>query len=171
MVIYIMKLKKIHIVFFFFVLILGTLLHFTYSLSGQNKIVSYFSAVNESVWEHLKLIFFPAIVFSFIEYYAYGKHRVDFWAIKMTAILSSMLFIVVFFYTYSGILGFNLAVLDILSFIIADVILTYISYNLQNSASSGTKADSIKAIAVLFLLTVCFVSWTDNPPDLGIFWG
>ena len=123
------------------------------------------------MWEHLKLIFFPALVFSLIEYFAYGKERADFWAIKMTAILSSMLFIVVFFYTYSGILGYNLAVLDILSFVIATGILTFISYNMQNSTSSGTNADSIKAMAVLILLTVCFIMWTDNPPDLGIFWG
>lgn len=171
MVIYIMKLKRYHIALFFFVLILGTLLHFTYNLSGQEKIVSYFSAVNESVWEHLKLIFFPALIFSVIEYFAYGKERADFWAIKMTSILSAIVFIVVFFYTYSGILGFNLPVLDILSFFVATFILTFISYNMQKQASTGSKGDSIKAMVVLILLTVCFIMWTDNPPDLGIFWG
>ena len=166
-----MKTKNYHIAGFFFVLILGTLLHFTYNWSGQNKFVSYFSAVNESVWEHLKLIFFPALIFSIVEFFAYGRKKSDFWAIKMTAVLSSMLFIVVFFYTYSGVLGFNLAALDILSFIVASFILFYVSYNMLKDASSGTKADSIKAIAVLFLISVCFVIWTDNPPDLGIFWG
>ncbi len=166
-----MKLKRYHIALFFFVLILGTLLHFTYNLSGQEKIVSYFSAVNESVWEHLKLIFFPALIFSVIEYFAYGKERADFWAIKMTSILSAIVFIVVFFYTYSGILGFNLPVLDISSFFVATFILTFISYNMQKQAPTGSKGDSIKALAVLILLTVCFIMWTDNPPDLGIFWG
>ena len=171
MVIYIMKLKRYHIALFFFVLIWGTLLHFTYNWSGQEKIVSYFSAVNESVWEHLKLIFFPALVFSVVECFAYGKERADFWAIKMTSILSALVFIVVFFYTYSGILGFNLPALDILSFFVSAFILTFISYNMQNSSSVGTIGDSIKALAVLILLTVCFIMWTDNPPDLGIFWG
>lgn len=166
-----MKMKKYHIAGFFFVLILGTLLHFTYNFFGQNKLISYFSAVNESVWEHLKLIFFPALIFSVVEFFAYGRKESDFWAIKMTAILSSMLFIVVFFYTYSGVLGFNIAVLDILSFAVATLILFYISYNMIISSSSGTKADSLKATAVLLLLTVCFIIWTDNPPDLGIFWG
>jgi len=166
-----MKMKKYHIAGFFFVLILGTLLHFTYDLSEQNKIISYFSAVNESVWEHLKLIFFPAIIFSIAEFFAYGRKEADFWAVKMTSILLAMLFIVVFFYTYSGVLGFNLSVLDILSFVIATFILFYISYNMLKDLSSGTKADSIKAIAVLLLLMVCFIIWTDNPPDLGIFWG
>lgn len=166
-----MKIKKYHIAGFFFVLILGTLLHFTYNFSGQNKFVSYFSAVNESVWEHLKLIFFPALIFSIVEFFTYGREESDFWAIKMTAVLSSMLFIVVFFYTYSGVLGFNIAVLDILSFAIADFILFYVSFNMLKASSSGNKADSLKAIAVLLLLAVCFIIWTDNPPDLGIFWG
>jgi hypothetical protein len=166
-----MKMKKYHIAGFFFVLILGTFLHFTYDLSGQNKFISYFSAVNESVWEHLKLIFFPALIFSVAEYVACENPRDDFWAVKMTSIISAMSFIVVFFYTYSGVLGFNLAIVDILSFVIADFILFYLSYNMLKSSSFGTKADSIKAIAVLLLLFVCFILWTDNPPDLGIFWG
>ncbi|MBQ6894872.1 MAG: hypothetical protein IJN40_05210 [Clostridia bacterium] len=166
-----MKMKKCHIAGFFFVLILGTLLHFTYNFSGQNTIVSYFSAVNESVWEHLKLIFFPALIFSVAEYFAYETPRADFWAVKMTSIILAMCFIVIFFYTYSGVLGFNLAIIDVLSFVIADFILFYLSYNMLKSSLSGTKADSLKAVAVLLLFIVCFILWTDNPPDLGIFWG
>lgn len=44
---------------FIFISILGVLLHFTYEWSGDNPAVGLFSAVNESTWEHLKLIFFP----------------------------------------------------------------------------------------------------------------
>ncbi len=35
--------------------ILGSVLHFTYEWTGQNKFVAYFAAVNESTWEHIKL--------------------------------------------------------------------------------------------------------------------
>ena len=42
-----------------FAIILGTLLHFTYKWSNKNMLVGAFSAVNESTWEHLKLLFFP----------------------------------------------------------------------------------------------------------------
>lgn len=42
-----------------FCVVLGTLLHFTFQWSNQNYLVALFSAVNESVWEHLKLVFFP----------------------------------------------------------------------------------------------------------------
>jgi len=166
-----MQYKKYHITAFFFILILGSVLHFTYDLSGGNTLVSYFSSVNESTWEHLKLLFWPALVFGIYEYFAYGKIRPDFFAVKMTAILSAMLFIVVFFYTYSGVLGFNLLLLDLLDFVLADFLCCYISYRVLNSADIGTKSDNIKAILVFVILAICFIVWTDNPPDLGIFWG
>lgn len=44
---------------FIFISVLGVLLHFTYEWSGDNAVVGLFSAVNESTWEHLKLLFFP----------------------------------------------------------------------------------------------------------------
>lgn len=52
------KIKKYQIISSIFVCILGTLLHFTYKVFGENSFVASFSAVNESVWEHLKLLYF-----------------------------------------------------------------------------------------------------------------
>ena len=166
-----MSIKKYHWLSFFFILFVGSFLHFTYDLSGQNTVVSYFSAVNESAWEHLKLLFFPSVVFAIFEFYAYGKKRPDFWAIKMTAIVLAMAFILVFFYTYSGILGFNLLLLDIVDFVIADFLCCYISFKMISDSCQGDRSDSVKGIALLFLICLCFVLWTNNPPDLGVFWG
>jgi hypothetical protein len=42
--------------------LLGTLLHFAYDFSGQNFVVGLFSAINESTWEHLKLLFMPFLL-------------------------------------------------------------------------------------------------------------
>jgi len=42
-----------------FIILLGSMLHFTFELSGENPVVGVFSAVNESVWEHLKLAYWP----------------------------------------------------------------------------------------------------------------
>ena len=47
---------------FIFISVLGVLLHFTYEWSGDNAVVGLFSAVNESTWEHLKLLFFPFLL-------------------------------------------------------------------------------------------------------------
>ena len=45
----------------FLTLIFGNLLHFVYDWSGQNSVVAAFAAVNESTWEHMKLLFFPML--------------------------------------------------------------------------------------------------------------
>ena len=52
------KIRDYQIFSVIFVFILGTLLHFTYKLSGENGVVAIFSTVNESTWEHLKLLYF-----------------------------------------------------------------------------------------------------------------
>ena len=53
------KIKNYQIFSVIFIFILGTLLHFTYDLSNGNQIIATFSSINESVWEHLKLLYFP----------------------------------------------------------------------------------------------------------------
>ncbi|MEM3021819.1 MAG: DUF6512 family protein, partial [Candidatus Caldarchaeum sp.] len=61
-------LKQTEVGGFFFIVFAGSLLHFTYELSGGNMVVALFSAVNESVWEHLKLPFFPALALTVYQY-------------------------------------------------------------------------------------------------------
>ena len=45
---------------------MGTLLHFVYDWSGGWGAAAAFSAVNESTWEHMKLLFFPMLTFVLI---------------------------------------------------------------------------------------------------------
>lgn len=110
--------KNYQIISIIFTFILGTLLHFTYQLSGENQVVAIFSAINESVWEHLKLLYFPMLLTTIIGYFYIGKSIPNFLCAKTMGIIVSMLFTVVFFYTYTGILGKNIAVIDISSFFI-----------------------------------------------------
>ena len=63
------KILKWQIVAIIFGIAFGTLLHFTYKWSGQNKLIGVFSSVNESTWEHLKLSFFPIVIFGLIQYF------------------------------------------------------------------------------------------------------
>ena len=69
-----MRIKQFHIVGLLFTLLTGFLLHFVYEWSGDNPLVGLFSPVNESVWEHLKLLFFPILAYSIVEYFIYGKN-------------------------------------------------------------------------------------------------
>ncbi|MBR5139580.1 MAG: hypothetical protein IKV16_00870, partial [Clostridia bacterium] len=61
---------------------LGILFHFLYDISGKSQLVRPFAPVNESVWEHLKLIFFPFVLIMPVEYLLYGKRAYNFFSSK-----------------------------------------------------------------------------------------
>lgn len=52
----------------FFVLIIGSLLHFVYDWSGQNTLVSFIAPISESVWEHFKLGFYALMLYAILAY-------------------------------------------------------------------------------------------------------
>lgn len=160
------NLRNYQIISAIFVCILGTLLHFTYQLSGENQLVASFSAINESVWEHLKLLFFPMLLSTIIGYFCIGKNTNNFLCGKTLGIITSMLFIVIFFYTYTGIIGKSIVFVDIASFFVAVILGEYIAYKL---ITKKFKCNNMIGIGILVILLVCFIVFTYFPPNLGIF--
>ena len=81
--------------------VLGTLSHFFYKWSGQNPVIALVSPVNESTWEHMKLVFFPILLWSF---FLPPKVRAALrgWQCSLLAggLLGTWL-VPLFFYTYS----------------------------------------------------------------------
>ena len=67
--------RKHTLVGIIFTSLLGTLSHFLYEWTGYNTIIGTVTPVNESIWEHLKLLFFPVVLFSVYEYFARGKKK------------------------------------------------------------------------------------------------
>ena len=63
----------------------GTLLHFVYEWSSQSILFAPFSAVNESIWEHMKLLFFPMLIFAFAESHYIGRQYPSFWYVRTHA--------------------------------------------------------------------------------------
>ena len=164
-----MNLKKYCIIGILFTILLGTLLHFTYDLSGNSDFVAILSAVNESTWEHLKLIFYPMIIFALFEFFIYGNNYPNFFTSKFMGIISGMAFITIVFYTYNGIIGTSGAIFNILLFV-AGVIFAYIVYytilNGKYLTSPLLNKLSIFALATLFIM---FWVFTFYPPLLNIF--
>lgn len=160
------KIKKFQILSTIFVCILGTLLHFTYKFFGENIFVASFSAINESVWEHLKLLFFPMLFTTIIGYFYIGKNVSNFLCSKTLGILAAMSFIIIFFYTYTGIIGKNIAFIDISSFFVAVILGEYLAYKLT---TSNFKCNNIIAIIILTILLICFVLFTYFTPNIGVF--
>lgn len=160
------KIKNYQIVSVIFVCITGTLLHFTYEFFGENIFVASFSAVNESVWEHLKLVFFPMILTTIIGYFYIGKNAPNFLCSKLLGIITSMLFIIIFFYTYTGIIGKSIVFIDIASFFVAVILGEYLAYKLM---ISNFKCNKIIATIILIIILICFIVFTYFTPNIEIF--
>ena len=161
------KLKYYTIVGAIFVIIIGTLSHFIYECSGHNFILGLFSPVNESTWEHMKLCFFPMLLYSF---YMRKQLKSDYPCITSALLFGVLLgtfLIPIIFYTYSGILGQNYLLLDIATFILS-VILAFVAvYKL--SLSCKMVSYTFWLFFSVFVLTICFFVFTYLPPDIGLF--
>lgn len=160
------KIRKYQIFSVIFTFIFGALLHFTHDWSNQNSFVGIFSAVNESTWEHLKLLFFPMLITTIIGCYYFKNSIPNFLCSKTIGILIAMIFTIVFFYTYTGILGTNIAFIDISSFFIVTIIGEFVSYLL---IINDFRCNNIIAVIVLIVVTTLFIIFTFNPPKIGLF--
>ena len=162
------KLLKLELWGIVFIVLLGSFLHFSFELSGKNLFVATFSAVNESVWEHLKLAFFPAILWMLIELKLLKERPKNFLFAKTKGIYLMPLLIVAIFYSYKAILGRDFLVLDILTFIIAVILGQVVSYKLmfwQNIPKFYNKI----ALIFLFVLIFSFLIFTFYPPSIFLF--
>lgn len=163
------KIRNWQIVAVLFTLVLGTLLHFTYEWSGNNQIVGTFSAINESTWEHIKLLFFPMLIFAIFEGINIYKETNNYIEAKTIGIIFGMLFITVFFFTYTGIIGTNFAVLDIGSFFVGVILSEIIAYKIMKMKSFSTNKTKRISIILIIIITLCFIIFTFNPPNINYF--
>ena len=163
------KIIRFQIFSVIFTWILGTILHFLYEWSGDNKIIASFSAVNESTWEHLKLVFFPMLITTIVGFLVIGKDNKKFWCAKTIGIILAMSFIIVFFYTYTGIIGTNFAILDIGSFFVAVILGVYVAYKIMTNDEYKLKCNKRIAVIGLICILLCFIIFTYLPPHIGLF--
>lgn len=156
------------IVGFFFIFIGGTLFHFLYDWTGRLKPVGLISPINESVWEHLKLVLYPTILFGIFEDLALKGAANNYVTAKAASIVVTMLAIIIIFYSYTYVLGRHYLFLDILTFAIAIALGQYVSYLLLTSPKLPVWVTSV-AIWILLILIFIFSLFTLYPPKLPIF--
>lgn len=104
------------------VAILGSLNHFLYDWTGGSSLAALFCPINESPWEHLKLLFFP-FLFLTLGTAALRRFRDRrFFYCRFLGVVCGMAFILVSFYTYTGIWGTHVLILDLLIFFLSVVL-------------------------------------------------
>ena len=145
----------------------GTLLHFLYDWLGGAVWVAPFSGVNESTWEHMKLLFWPMLLYAAVQSFFF-RDRADFLCVKLRGILLGLILIPVIFYTYNGVIGQSPDWVNVAIFFVSAAV-AYICETRLLEKGSVTCNHPKWAAAVLALLGVLFVVFTFAPPEIGIF--
>lgn len=150
----------------------GSFLHFLYELSGFALIAAPFASVNESTWEHLKLFYWPTVLFAIVQH-AYTRHEVrNFWAAKGASIVILPLAVTIGFYAYVGIAvpiyGKGALIGTLVTAAIGVAIAQVASYRLLTGHPRGRRAHVLGVAAVL-AMGVAMVVFTFAPPQIFLF--
>lgn len=145
----------------------GTLLHFMYDWTNESILTAPFSGVNESTWEHMKLLFWPMFIFALIESFFFGEYK-NFWGIKLRGILLGLIAIPVIFYTYNGVIGKSPDWINISIFFVAAAIAYFYETKMLNNKSK-IYSRPVLSFAVILIIAALFVFLTFIPPTLNVF--
>lgn len=151
-----------------FTFMVGALLHFTFGLSGFWKPMALISGVNESVWEHLKIGFWPAFVWAIIEFFVFGKKVKNFFFAKGISYLVLPVTIVALFYGYTIIFNIESLAIDIVIFFIAIAAAQIVSYRLMLIRERKISINII-GVVIIIINIILFSLLSYFPPKCPIF--
>lgn len=153
---------------FVFTSVLGTLLHFLYDISGQSIIVAPFTAINESIWEHMKLLYFPMLIWLLVEYRFFANQIPNFRCAKLRGFFVGLLLIPVIYYTYTGAFGVFADWFNILIFFIVAAT-AYISETKYVASDKKCLLSPKISFAIILIIGFFFVIFTFSPLGIPLF--
>jgi hypothetical protein len=148
--------------------LVGSALHFVFEWSGNWAPVGVIAAVNESVWEHFKLAFWPALIYAICEYPFFRRYTKNFMIAKAAGIYVMPMAIAVIFYSYTAIIGHEILIVDILSFFVAVAVGQLTSYKILTIRQLPAWLDKL-GLALVILLAIAYGVFTFYPPHLPVF--
>ena len=150
------------------VVAMGTALHFVCAWSGYWTPIAVVAPVNESVWEHFKLAFWPGVFWALVEYAAHRRDAWAFWSAKGYSLCVAPILIAGLFYGYTALLGRNILAIDIGTFVVGVVFAQFASAYLINADIQTARRLRVGIGLLLCQLTV-YATFTFYPPPLGLF--
>ena len=145
----------------------GTILHFLYDWTGGSILIAPFSGVNESTWEHMKLLFWPLFLFALIQR-LFFKDQENYWCVKLAEIVLGLVLIPVLFYSYNGMFGKSPDWLNIAIFYISAALVFLFEWWVFKRDRLRCKSSRL-TFAVVCLIGVLFVVFTFAPPKIPLF--
>ena len=146
---------------------LGTVLHFLYGGLNESLLIAPFASVNESTWEHMKLMFWPMFIYAASQSFFFRDHK-SFWCIKLRGILLGLILIPLIFYTYNGAVGKSPDWINIAIFFVSAAI-AYVYEGVQLKKDSLACKKPTLAVIVLCVLALLFITFTFHTPKIDLF--
>jgi len=144
----------------------GNLLHFVYEWSGRSPVAAAFAAVNESTWEHMKLLAVPWMAWSLAEMVWSGGRALF---PRVLGLLAGLIAIPAAFYTLRGITGQTHHLVNIVIFQLAVLLAFAVSRWVRKSGRFQTRGWQLLGFVILLGVAALFLRWTYHTPDLPIF--
>ncbi|WP_066494923.1 DUF6512 family protein [Abyssisolibacter fermentans] len=151
----------------FVIFILASCIHSLYDLTGFG-FLKPFVPVNESVWEHLKMIFYAGLVYGVIEYLRSFRNYENFFVARGISTIIMTALIPLFHYGYTYFTGRSIVWVDILITYIIVFIGQLIFRKIITNPKSFKKYNKLIFLLII-LIVILFSYFTYYPPNLKIF--
>lgn len=165
-----MNIKKVTIISVFSIFALSFLSHFMYEWF-PNIFNSIFFPVNESIWEHNKMIFTTMIIWGIIEYFIISNHGKKNFPVALlsstlvTIITNTLIFTPIY---YLMDMKDNI-IITMIIYIISIIIGQYTSHKILKSNKIFSTLNTISLISIPIIFTI-FGLLTYYPIKIGIFY-
>lgn len=143
------------------IFVAASLLHFGYTFTRFYPL-SFICAVNESIWEHTKIVFFGALFYNLVQFLLKGKASPSLITGLAPALFSILLTVPFLYYGYTGMLGFHVFIVDLAIAWVSALICQIVLYRV--SGIEGCSRYQTLSLAFLFLLILVFFLFTWYPP-------
>ncbi len=162
-----MTLKQIKMFSLFGMFILCFLTHFLYNWF-PNSLFSIFFPVNESIWEHVKMMTSSILIWSILEYFLLKKYRINHNNFVLSVFIETTLSIIVFLIIYLPIYHFagSIFILNLVVLFISIYFVNIISYYILSLRPLHRETLGIIGIILLYIIMGIL---TYNPPENYIF--
>lgn len=128
-----------------------------------------FFPINESVWEHGKIILNPLILWVFVENYIIRPSDMKkFILIKSYSMIYGLLFMYAFFYTYTGIIGKSIIFVDVCLAFFSMCYAMYLSYD--GYTRGINRIHGYACLSSVIICEILFIIFTFIPPHIPFFW-
>lgn len=161
------QLSKKDMLSILFVTITGSISHFLYEISGKSVFFALVCPVNESVWEHLKLLFFPFLLITILNWCQMRPPILFFFYHRFLGAVCGMFATLMLFYTYTGIIGRHFLIADLTIFVFSVIFAFYMSQYFQRKRLLPPTQEVVFSLWIL--LSICFFVFTCYPPDIALF--